>query len=108
MAVDPLFVNVASGDYHLAAGSPLIDAGDDTYVNTGDTDLDGYTRIQGSHVDIGAYETSATKITSLSPNTVQAGRYGFTLTVNGTGFVSGATVYWKGMALTTTTSPLRN
>ncbi len=41
-------------------------------------------------------------ITSLSPNTATAGQAGFTLTVNGTGFVSGAVVQWNSTALTTT------
>jgi len=41
-------------------------------------------------------------ITSLSPGTGAAGSGGFTLTVNGTGFSSGATAQWNGTALTTT------
>ena len=46
--------------------------------------------------------TQPATITSLSPNTCQAGRYPFTLIVNGTGFVSSALVKWNGTALTTT------
>jgi FG-GAP-like repeat/Abnormal spindle-like microcephaly-assoc'd, ASPM-SPD-2-Hydin len=38
----------------------------------------------------------------LSPTSVAPGGPGFTLTVNGTGFVSGATIKWNGTALTTT------
>ncbi len=41
-------------------------------------------------------------ITSLSPASATAGGADFTLTVNGTGFVSGDTVKWAGTALTTT------
>ncbi len=41
-------------------------------------------------------------ISNLSPNMVIAGAASFTLTVNGTGFVSGAAVQWNGSALTTT------
>jgi hypothetical protein len=41
-------------------------------------------------------------LTSLSPSTVVAGSGAFTLTVNGTGFTSGATVAWAGSARTTT------
>jgi hypothetical protein len=41
-------------------------------------------------------------ITSLSPNAATAGGAAFTLTVNGTGFVSGAVVQWNGTALSTT------
>ena len=50
---DPLFVNAALGNYHLAAGSPAIDAGANTGVGV---DLDGAIRPQGAAYDIGAYE----------------------------------------------------
>ena len=56
---DPLFLDAPNGNYHLAAGSPAIDAGDDASVPADlTTDLDGSPRIQGAHVDIGAYETA--------------------------------------------------
>jgi hypothetical protein len=54
---DPLYIDRAGGDYHPKAGSPTIDAGIDVYVQPSDTDRDGNSRIQGRHVDIGAYET---------------------------------------------------
>jgi uncharacterized protein (TIGR03437 family) len=41
-------------------------------------------------------------LTSLNPATAQAGGAGFTLTVNGSNFVSGATVRWNGANRTTT------
>ncbi|MET4076454.1 IPT/TIG domain-containing protein [Hymenobacter sp. UYCo722] len=41
-------------------------------------------------------------ITSLAPNTAVAGSAAFTLTVNGTGFVSGSVVNFNGAALATT------
>src|SRR6266436_8780092 len=41
-------------------------------------------------------------ITSINPNSCLAGSPQFTLTVNGTNFVNGATVNWNGSALTTT------
>lgn len=50
---DPLFVDPAAGDYHLAAGSPAVDAGTNVGVTT---DLDGVARPQGAGFDIGAYE----------------------------------------------------
>lgn len=53
---DPQFVNAAAGDYHLQRTSPMVDAGDDSVVQPGDTDLDGNPRIRGAHVDMGAYE----------------------------------------------------
>ena len=41
-------------------------------------------------------------LTSLTPSSAAAGGAGFTLTVNGTNFVSGAVVQWNGTARTTT------
>jgi predicted outer membrane repeat protein len=75
---DPLFAASGTGDYHLTADSPCLDAGDPAYTpGSGVTDLDGHPRSQGAAVDLGAYELSLW----------------FTLTVhNG----SGSGVYWKG------------
>ena len=56
VSADPLFQDLANGSYRLAAGSPCIDAGDDSVVEPGALDLDGRIRIFGAHVDIGAYE----------------------------------------------------
>ena len=55
---DPHFVDAANGDYRLAADSPCIDAGDNSYV-TSETDLNGNARIVGGKVDIGCYEYAA-------------------------------------------------
>jgi hypothetical protein len=44
----------------------------------------------------------APAISSLSPTSASAGGAAFTLTVNGTNFVSGSTVQWSGTALATT------
>jgi glucose/arabinose dehydrogenase len=59
---DPKFVNVATGDYHLQASSPMIDAGTNGVAGLPATDVDGQTRIQDGNgdnnavVDIGADE----------------------------------------------------
>ena len=45
---------------------------------------------------------AAAHLTSLSPNAARAGSASFTMTVTGTGFVSGAVVNWNGSARTTT------
>jgi hypothetical protein len=61
---DPLFVNPVSaslapttaGNYRLTYCSPAIDAGNNAYVGSITTDLDGNPRIFNSLVDLGAYE----------------------------------------------------
>lgn len=45
-----------TGDYHPLAGSPLHNGGDSSLVADGMLDLDGYPRVRGASVDIGAYE----------------------------------------------------
>ncbi|MEZ4934423.1 MAG: choice-of-anchor Q domain-containing protein [Saprospiraceae bacterium] len=52
--VDPLFNDPANDDYTLSGCSPAIDAGDNSVAAA--TDLTGNARIQGSMVDMGAYE----------------------------------------------------
>jgi parallel beta-helix repeat protein len=54
--VDPLFVNVLTSNYHLQSTSPCIDAGDNSYLQSGWVDIDGNPRIGGTIVDIGADE----------------------------------------------------
>ncbi|MDD2983891.1 MAG: choice-of-anchor Q domain-containing protein [Crocinitomicaceae bacterium] len=53
-----LFVNYASDNFRLNAGSVVVDAGNNTYISTVSTDLGGNTRIQNSVVDLGAFETT--------------------------------------------------
>jgi hypothetical protein len=52
ISADPLFVDVANGDYHLQAGSPCIDAG--TSVGAPTHDIEGTPR--DAAPDMGAYE----------------------------------------------------
>ena len=57
VSANPQFVNynpTGIGDYHLALGSPAVDAG--TAENAPMADLDGVSRPQGARHDIGAYE----------------------------------------------------
>ncbi len=63
--VNPLFVNAATNDFHLRAGSPAIDAGLSlaTVVN----DLDGTSRPRGAGYDIGAYEAPNSPAVTPSP-----------------------------------------
>ena len=52
---DPLFTNPVLFDYHVLAGSPVVDAGT-TDPDLGTTDIDGESRNQGAAPDIGADE----------------------------------------------------
>ncbi|HEY5948207.1 MAG TPA: choice-of-anchor Q domain-containing protein [Kofleriaceae bacterium] len=54
LGVDPMLVNYAGADYHLAGTSPAIDAADPTATNA--FDLDGLQRPVGVQRDIGAFE----------------------------------------------------
>jgi hypothetical protein len=63
----PGFADLFHENYRLAAGSPGIDAGDDAVVEPGMVDLDGHPRIQGAHVDMGAYEFAAPGVSGLDP-----------------------------------------
>jgi hypothetical protein len=57
LQVDPSFVG--NGDFRLAGVSPLINAGiDDPPGGVAEADLDGAPRLDGSAVDLGAYESS--------------------------------------------------
>src|SRR5262249_37086778 len=58
---NPLFVN-SSGDFHLQSLSPCIDAGTN-FAGMSPADLDGFPRIQGARVDMGAYEFASSGLT---------------------------------------------
>ena len=52
--IDPVFVNLGTGDYHLQLESPAIDAG--ALLNEVNDDFDGNARPYGKGYDIGAFE----------------------------------------------------
>jgi hypothetical protein len=54
LLVDPLFVSLGLGDFHLSLLSPAVDAADPAYVVS--SDYAGSPRPQGRGPDIGAYE----------------------------------------------------
>ncbi len=53
---DPQFIDAGEANYRLASVSPCIDAGTNQSWMSGAVDLDGYPRVLGSGVDLGAYE----------------------------------------------------
>lgn len=67
ISVDPHVLS--NSNFHLQFGSPVIDAGDSSAPGLPSTDFDGFTRVRGSAVDIGAYEFFPTTI-SLQPSSL--------------------------------------
>jgi hypothetical protein len=53
---DPCFVDDDANDFHIGPNSPCIDAGDPNGSYSGQTDIDGEPRVQGTYVDMGADE----------------------------------------------------
>ena len=71
--INPSFLNPDNDDYHLAPGSPCIDAGDPCDISgVSETDIDGEMRIIGEGLDIGADEYNPdTPILSVWPLELQ-------------------------------------
>ncbi len=66
---DPMFVFAEGNDYHLAANSPCINAGDPGFVpRVGETDIDGQSRVFSEVVDIGADEFTGYTIWYVDPD----------------------------------------
>ena len=59
---DPRFEDVANFNFHLQAGSPAIDAGNNTYAPT--ADYDGLPRPSGKAADIGPFEVQTVGATA--------------------------------------------
>jgi uncharacterized repeat protein (TIGR02543 family) len=125
-SADPLFVNIddpigpdgiwftADDGLRLRSGSPAIDAGNNADLPADSADLDndgnntepipsdiaGYRRIQGSAVDLGAYEYG-NELMPTKPD------YQVAVSSNTGGFIpSGGGTYEEGYAVTITATPL--
>lgn len=76
ISVDPLFVNSATSDFHLNAGSAAIDAGSNAAASLPAQDIAGNDRILDGNgdciatVDMGAYEFARLAVLTLSPNSL--------------------------------------
>lgn len=85
----------------LRPTSPAVNAGDGAACPV--SDARGVARLANAACDIGAYELqSGPTISALGPNTAAQYSPGRTLTVTGSGFDRGATVYWNEKPLPTT------
>jgi hypothetical protein len=81
ISADPQFVNQTTNDFHLQAGSPVIDGGDNTVPDLPQQDYDGNPRIAigtatGSNtIDMGVYEfvLPGTPAATLSPASLSFG-----------------------------------
>jgi len=63
IGANPYFANSNNGDYHLLKCSPCINAGDPGYIaEPNETDLDGWPRVVGGRIDMGAYEFQVPRI----------------------------------------------
>jgi hypothetical protein len=60
---DPLFVNAAVGNFRLQAASPAINAG--VTIASITHDIEAFPRLQGTAVDLGAFEFAGSSSTSL-------------------------------------------
>jgi len=101
-----IFHDVATGNNIVpcAAGTPNCVNGSFGYSATLNYDLTtGLGSVDGYNLATGWSGTgsSTLSITSVSPASATAGSAAFTLTVNGSGFASGASVLWNGTALNT-------
>jgi hypothetical protein len=67
----PAFLSIELADFHLTGTSPCMDAGSNDAPNLPLQDKDGNARINGSSVDMGAYEFSGTKLILLGRFTVE-------------------------------------
>jgi hypothetical protein len=93
--------SLSGGSAVLATTALPLGTNSITAVYGGDTSFTGSTSNSVSQV-VNQVPNPAPVISGISPGFVSAGGAAFTLTVTGSGFVSGSTVYWGTSVLTTT------
>ena len=99
---DPLFTNAASETLTLQAGSPAIDAGNSSTVSVTE-DLAGNPRIEGTEVDMGAFEAQAAPVPVIFSVTPNHAPQNATVTIAGDNFATTAasnTVFFDGVQAT--------
>jgi Fibronectin type III domain len=82
LSADPLFVDPASNDYHLGAGSPSIDAGNNFAPELPAMDIDGDQRVINGQVDQGVDEYGVSARPPSAPTNLTAIRFHKTATVS--------------------------
>jgi N-acetylneuraminic acid mutarotase len=92
--------SLSGGSASLATAALPMGTDSITAVYGGDTNFSGSTSTAVSQVVVAANSVPLTS--GITPAFTSAGGAAFTLTVNGSGFISGSTVYWNSSALTTT------
>jgi hypothetical protein len=110
-----LWYSTNAGSSYTEAGSTVTTSSSTLATATFTINVSGNIRFQIRKTDGGSNRinfddfavtsytsTSNPTLTSLSPDSVNAGAATFTITATGTKFVSGATIDWNGVALTTT------
>ncbi len=72
ISADPKLACLSYGNIHIQPGSPCIDAGDLSLVQSGDKDLDGQDRVlpTGGSVDIGFDESDGVTVWSAGPYSI--------------------------------------
>lgn len=111
--IDKVFTDAANGDWTLKKDSPAINIGDNQYVSTGDLDLAGNARINGTNVDLGAYEYIPERLPAptftITPGAGGSGSVAFTLPEGGVSFLLESDRAWQftnPTEYTGTTSPI--
>ncbi len=88
--LNPLLVDPDNDDFHLSAGSPMIDAGYPSTPDLPDFDIEGTPRVLGASVDIGAYEYDDGSDPKAILTVTKAGNGTATLTSSPTGINCGS------------------